>query len=378
MKKFYILLCCIIAVSAASISAWADEYDVVVGYLPDDVKADTVYRQVDVPPAYPGGTGGIMSFLAENLKYPTAAEANRIQGRVVVSFVVGTDGKVGRATVTEPVHPLLDAEALRVVGLLSGFTPGRKGGRPVKTWFVLPVRFALDDSPKAAPKLPENARVDSVAYKNRMADAVAAERDSNAYEAANRYLDAFGINPYDVEPLRRALEFNALMGDTSNDYEVCSVAIELVDTWNDTNGTSADGLRSTEWIAEKMMELKPDEPDPLWTLLKTYIHAPGHLNETSALMDRLIPLLEKREMWDHYCHLASLKSLMFDNYDEGMAYLGPMVRNLGKSSNSVGALLYLRRGYLKAGNEYAADLCSQIIDRLDPDGSETRHWEKER
>lgn len=378
MKKFYILLCCIIAVSAASISAWADEYDVVVGYLPDDVKADTVYRQVDVPPAYPGGTGGIMSFLAENLKYPAAAEANRIQGRVVVSFVVGTDGKVGRATVTESVHPLLDAEALRVVGLLSGFTPGRKGGRPVKTWFVLPVRFALDDSPKAAPKLPENARVDSVAYKNRMADAVAAERDSNAYEAANRYLDAFGINPYDVEPLCRALEFNALMGDTSNDYEICSVAIELVDTWNDTNGTSADGLHSTEWIAEKMMELKPDEPDPLWTLLKTYIHAPGHLNETSALMDRLIPLLEKREMWDHYCHLASLKSLMFDNYDEGMAYLEPMVRNLGKSTNSVGALLYLRRGYLKAGNEYAANLCSQIIDRLDPDGTETRHWEKER
>lgn len=378
MKKFYVLLCCLIAVSAASISAWADEYDVVVGYLPDDVKADTVYRQVDVPPAYPGGTGGIMSFLAKNLKYPAAAEANRIQGRVVVSFVVGTDGKVGRATVTEPVHPLLDAEALRVVGLLSGFTPGRKGGRPVKTWFVLPVRFALDDSPKEAPKLPDNARVDSVAYKNRMADAVAAERDSNAYEAANRYLDAFGINPYDVEPLRRALEFNALMGDTSSDYEICSVALDLVDTWNETNGTSADGLRSTEWIAEKMMELKPDEPDPLWTLLKTYIHAPGHLNETSALMDRLIPLLEKREMWDHYCHLASLKSLMFDNYDEGMAYLEPMVRNLGKSSNSVGALLYLRRGYLKAGNEYAADLCSQIIDRLDPDGSETRHWEKER
>lgn len=378
MKKFYVLLCCLIAVSAASISAWADEYDVVVGYLPDDVKADTVYRQVDVPPAYPGGTDGIMSFLAENLKYPAAAEANRIQGRVVVSFVVGTDGKVGRETVTESVHPLLDAEALRVVGLLSGFTPGRKGGRPVKTWFVLPVRFALDDSPKEAPKLPDNARVDSVAYKSRMADAVAAERDSNAYEAANRYLDAFGINPYDTEPLRRAMEFNALMGDTSSDYEICSVALDLVDTWNETNGTSADGLHSTEWIAEKMMELKPDEPDPLWTLLKTYIHAPGHLKETSALMDRLIPLLEKREMWDHYCHLASLKSLMFDNYEEGMAYLEPMVRNLGKSTNSVGALLYLRRGYLKAGNEYAADLCSQIIDRLDPDGTETRHWEKER
>ena len=53
------------------------------------------------------------------------------------------------------------------------------------------------------------------------------------------------------------------------------VALELVDTWNETDGASADGLRSTEWIAGKMMELKPDEPDPLWTLLKTYIHVPG-------------------------------------------------------------------------------------------------------
>ena len=81
---------------------------------------------------------------------------------------------------------------------------------------------------------------------------------------------------------------------------------------------------------------------------------------------------------DRYCHLASLKSLMFDNYDEGMAYLEPMVRNLGKSSNSVGALCICVGAGLEAGDEYAADLCSQIIDRLDPDGTETRHWEKKR
>jgi hypothetical protein len=44
------------------------------------------------------------------------------------------------------VHPLLDAEALRIAGILTGWNPGMQGGKAVYVWYMIPVTFAL---PKA-------------------------------------------------------------------------------------------------------------------------------------------------------------------------------------------------------------------------------------
>lgn len=88
-------------------------------------------------PQYPGGEAAMMKFLSENLKYP---EGDKTGGRVVVQFVVQTDGTIGETKVVRSVSPELDAEAVRVVKLLK-MTPGEIDGKPVNVWYTLPVAF---------------------------------------------------------------------------------------------------------------------------------------------------------------------------------------------------------------------------------------------
>jgi hypothetical protein len=46
-------------------------------------------------------------------------------------------------SVLKGVHPLLDVEASRVVDMLSGFKPGKQGGKAVPVWYMVPVNFNL-------------------------------------------------------------------------------------------------------------------------------------------------------------------------------------------------------------------------------------------
>lgn len=86
--------------------------------LPDKVLKDDALNYVDVMPSYPGGEDALMKYINDNIKYPTEAKNNNIQGRVIVRFVINQEGTVEDPTVIKSIHPLLDAEALRVVGLL--------------------------------------------------------------------------------------------------------------------------------------------------------------------------------------------------------------------------------------------------------------------
>jgi TonB family protein len=98
---------------------------------------------VEEMPMYPGGEGELLKFIAENKKYPEAAKADTIQGKVIVRFIVNTEGNTEGITVLKGVHPLLDAEAVRVVKLLSGFKPGMQGGKAVNVWYMVPINFTL-------------------------------------------------------------------------------------------------------------------------------------------------------------------------------------------------------------------------------------------
>ncbi len=109
---------------------------------------DYVYDAPDVLPEYPGGLNGLMDFLCQNIIYPTKAVEGNIQGKVLVKFVVNISGSVENVQVIEPVHPLLDEEAVRVVSLLRGFTHGQKDVKYVNTWYSLPISFKLNGDEK--------------------------------------------------------------------------------------------------------------------------------------------------------------------------------------------------------------------------------------
>ena len=109
---------------------------------PKEVKEE-VFRSVEQMPQFPGGDAALTKFLSSHINYPPMAAENNIQGKVIVQFVVGKDGKVGEVKVVRSVDRELDNEAVRVCKLLPKFTPGRQNGQPVSVWYTLPVQFKL-------------------------------------------------------------------------------------------------------------------------------------------------------------------------------------------------------------------------------------------
>ncbi len=101
------------------------------------------FRVVEELPDFPGGMVEFMKWLRKNLKYPLMAKQQKIEGKVVVSFVIGKDGTPGNAKVVTSVDPLLDREALRVVRMLPKWKPGTEKGKPCQTMVCIPIVFKL-------------------------------------------------------------------------------------------------------------------------------------------------------------------------------------------------------------------------------------------
>ena len=104
-----------------------------------------VFDVVENPPSFPGGQAALRQWLSENIKYPAIAEENNIQGRVVVTFVIETDGSIGNIRVVKSVDPSLDEEAVRLVEAMPKWTPGTQNDKPVRVRYNLPLTFKLSD-----------------------------------------------------------------------------------------------------------------------------------------------------------------------------------------------------------------------------------------
>lgn len=112
--------------------------------IPQPVNSTRVYDVVEQMPSFPGGISGLRTYLNQNIRYPAEAQENCMQGRVVVSFVVGKDGHISDVTVLRSVDPSLDKEAIRVVRNMPRWTPGKQGGEPVRVRYNVPVSFRLN------------------------------------------------------------------------------------------------------------------------------------------------------------------------------------------------------------------------------------------
>jgi TonB family protein len=108
------------------------------------VNEQKIYTVIEQMPVFPGGDNALINFVSRNIKYPVEAFQNKEQGKVVVRFVVNTEGKVEKAQVIRSVSPSVDKEALRVINILPAFTPGKQNGKVVKVYFTLPITFKLE------------------------------------------------------------------------------------------------------------------------------------------------------------------------------------------------------------------------------------------
>lgn len=112
-----------------------------------DASNDEVFHSSGHMPSFPGGDVALMKFIKDNMIYPSEALKNKIEGKVIVQFVVTKTGKVGKIKVVRSVNKELDQEAVRLIKMLPDFSPGRNNvGEPVNVWYILPVIFKLPDN----------------------------------------------------------------------------------------------------------------------------------------------------------------------------------------------------------------------------------------
>lgn len=101
------------------------------------------YDFVDMQPHFPGGDCAMFQYINNERRYPSLAYKQRIQGRVLCSFVVNTDGSISNVTVVRGVEESLNREAVRIISEMPRWNAGMVNGQTVPVYCILPIAFRL-------------------------------------------------------------------------------------------------------------------------------------------------------------------------------------------------------------------------------------------
>ena len=118
----------------------------------DSLRMDTIekadeqmelFGMVEEMPGFRGGEQKLFEFIGNNVVYPQEAKEAGIEGKVFVEFYIEGDGTVCDAKVLRGLGYGCDEEALRVIGLMPKWSPGKQRGKAVRVRYTLPVNFKL-------------------------------------------------------------------------------------------------------------------------------------------------------------------------------------------------------------------------------------------
>ncbi len=111
--------------------------------LGNNRKNDGVFVTVEQMPEFPGGEKALMEFLRRNLRYPQTAVDAEIEGNVQVTFIVNAQGVIENIKLLRGIGGGCNEEAIRVVGAMPKWKPGKQNGQFVKVSYVIPIAFRL-------------------------------------------------------------------------------------------------------------------------------------------------------------------------------------------------------------------------------------------
>ena len=100
-----------------------------------------VYDVVEEPPSFPGGQTALMSWLAENIHCPSTCKS--ISGRVVLSFIVETDGTLSNIQIVRKLDTEFDEEFIRAVKAMPKWIPGKQNGQMVRVKYNMPLTICM-------------------------------------------------------------------------------------------------------------------------------------------------------------------------------------------------------------------------------------------
>ena len=125
---------------------------VALAQTPDSLRMDTIEKAdenveifgiVETMPMFRGGEQKLFEFIGNNVVYPQEAKDAGVEGKVFVEFYIERDGTVCDAKVLRGIGYGCDEEALRVVGLMPKWYPGKQRGNAVRVRYTLPINFKL-------------------------------------------------------------------------------------------------------------------------------------------------------------------------------------------------------------------------------------------
>jgi periplasmic protein TonB len=95
--------------------------------------SDSVYTKVDVLPEFPGGMKALGKYVdGKNHHYPKEAQVNKIEGKVIIQFVINEDGTTTDFKVVKGIGYGCDEAALEAFKKMPKWKPATVGGKPVK------------------------------------------------------------------------------------------------------------------------------------------------------------------------------------------------------------------------------------------------------
>ena len=100
-------------------------------------------EELEMDKRYPCSINKLVDFVSDNLKYPASAKEQKIEGTVMVEFIVDKRGNVIEPKITKSVSASLDAEALKVVKAMPRWIPAREEGTIVNSLMNFPIKFQL-------------------------------------------------------------------------------------------------------------------------------------------------------------------------------------------------------------------------------------------
>ena len=104
-----------------------------------------IYRKVDQVAVFGKDALATQRFFGSNLFYPQEAKAQKMEGMVLVQFVINADGKIDQNDIKilrSPGQPLSE-EVIRLIRKMPKWQPALRNGKPVRSYFTLPITFKM-------------------------------------------------------------------------------------------------------------------------------------------------------------------------------------------------------------------------------------------
>lgn len=107
-------------------------------------ETDEPFVIVEIMPMFKGGDiNKFRDWVQKRTNYPQIAIDNKIQGRILLTFIVEPDGNVTNVTVLKSVDPLIDNEAVKSIESSPKWTPGYQRGKPVRVRYSMWLSFVI-------------------------------------------------------------------------------------------------------------------------------------------------------------------------------------------------------------------------------------------